>query len=128
MEKKECALCGNLIQRSPSKHHLVPKSKGGRETVTLHVGCHRQIHALLSENELRDFYHDIPSLKAHDGIRSYLSWARKHPNMLDNLPTKKSKKNHREEKKIEIRCLCYPKGTFCSFREYCISEGLRPAE
>ena len=48
-----CPLCNRPIPDSEKDaHHLVPKSKGGRETQYLHRVCHRQIHALLTETEL----------------------------------------------------------------------------
>ena len=59
-EQPSCALCGRLIPKDApqSRHHLIPKLKGGKhgETVLLHHICHKEIHASLSEAELaRDY-------------------------------------------------------------------------
>ena len=43
-------------------HHLVPKSRGGRQTQFLHRICHRQIHALLTETELTRRYSSVDAL------------------------------------------------------------------
>ena len=52
-----CPLCGRPIPDSQKDaHHLVPKSKGGQATESLHRICHRQIHALLNETELARQY------------------------------------------------------------------------
>ena len=55
-EAPVCALCGRPVPPDvpQSRHHLVPKLKGGKngETVLLHHICHKEIHASLSEAEL----------------------------------------------------------------------------
>lgn len=48
-----CPLCERKISHSQrDAHHLIPKSKGGRQTEYQHRICHRQIHALFTETEL----------------------------------------------------------------------------
>lgn len=81
-----CPLCGRPLIPGPSvnEHHLVPKSKKGSETVTLHVVCHGKIHSLFTENELRDHYHTIERLRAHPDMAAFLRWvARKPPEFRD---------------------------------------------
>jgi hypothetical protein len=75
-----CPLCERLIppvQRDA--HHLVPKSRGGTETVWLHRICHRQIHALLTENELARHYHQVSLLREHPELASFIRWLRRKP-------------------------------------------------
>ncbi len=75
-----CPLCGRLIpvgQRDA--HHLLPKSRGGVETVALHRICHRQIHALLSEVELERDYQTMAALLAHPEIQRFVQWVRSKP-------------------------------------------------
>lgn len=76
-----CPLCGREMLAGPSveEHHLVPRSQGGRETVTLHRVCHRRIHAEFSERELRDRYDTIESLRAHPGIAAFIRWVAGRP-------------------------------------------------
>jgi 5-methylcytosine-specific restriction endonuclease McrA len=58
-----CPLCGRPIPPpQQDAHHLVPKSKGGRETLFLHRICHRQVHAVLSETELARSYNTAEAL------------------------------------------------------------------
>ena len=63
-------------------HHLVPKSRGGVETVILHRLCHRQIHALLTETQLARHYASIEALKAHPEIAKFIAWISQKPNHI----------------------------------------------
>ncbi len=75
-----CPLCDRPIPPAQQdRHHLVPKSKGGRETTFLHRICHRQIHALLSETELARDYASAEALLQHPGIRGFVDWVRGKP-------------------------------------------------
>lgn len=75
-----CPLCGRVVPEDQRDlHHLVPKSRGGRETQVLHRICHRQIHALFSEAELEKSYPTIPQLLEHPAIRKFVAWVRKKP-------------------------------------------------
>lgn len=62
-------------------HHLIPLSKGGRntETILLHKVCHDKIHAVFSETELKRYYHTIPRLLEHEEIRKFVQWLRNKP-------------------------------------------------
>lgn len=75
-----CPLCNRAIPESEKDaHHLVPKSKGGRETRYLHRVCHRQIHALLTETELARTYNHVEALLAHPGIARFVDWIKTKP-------------------------------------------------
>ena len=56
MDDSICPLCLRSIPANvaQSKHHLIPKLKGGKtgETVLLRHICHKEIHASLTEAEL----------------------------------------------------------------------------
>lgn len=60
-------------------HHLVPKSKGGRQTEALHRICHRQIHALLTESELARQYASVEALLQHTELQAFLAWVKTKP-------------------------------------------------
>jgi hypothetical protein len=64
-------------QRSP--HHLVPKMFKGRETVDLHPICHRKIHSLWSERELKNRFHSIERILEAPEIRTFVAWVRGKP-------------------------------------------------
>ena len=75
-----CPLCDRLIPPAQrDAHHLVPKSKGGRETAWLHRICHRQIHALFTETELQRQYCSVDSLRSHPQMSRFLDWVRRKP-------------------------------------------------
>ena len=62
-----------------SRHHLVPKSHKGRDTVTLHRICHRKIHSLFTERELARTYNTIERLLAQPDIAAFRTWVAKKP-------------------------------------------------
>ena len=49
------------------------------KTVILHRLCHRQIHALLTENQLARQYSTIEALKGHSEIAKFIEWISKKP-------------------------------------------------
>ena len=77
----QCELCG----RSPittTVHHLVPREKGGAllPTALLCKACHRQIHALYTNNDLVSLgLTTIIRLRQDPRIVAYLKWIRKQP-------------------------------------------------
>ncbi|MFG6120431.1 HNH endonuclease [Thalassobacillus sp. B23F22_16] len=91
-DDKTCDLCG----RSPvttTVHHLIPKEYGGADgpTAQLCSTCHRQIHALFTNEELAGFYHTLERLADHPDMAKYLRWVKKQD------PQKKitTRKSHR---------------------------------
>lgn len=75
-----CALCLRPVSKSQrDAHHLIPKSRGGVETVILHRLCHRQIHALLTEQQLARHYSTIEALRAHPEMAKFVEWIRNKP-------------------------------------------------
>lgn len=77
-EKLVCPLCSREMIEGPSvdKHHLIPKLKGGKETVLLHKICHRKIHSLFKESELKNQYNTIEKLLTHEDIQSFVKWVK----------------------------------------------------
>lgn len=74
-EHLACALCGRPIPPAQrDAHHLVPKSRGGVETVWLHRICHRQVHALFTETELARRYASAEALRMHPSMARFLVW------------------------------------------------------
>lgn len=64
-----CPLC-RRPNRTPSDHHLVPRSRGGRQTETLCQDCHTAIHATFTNRELEERYSSVETLLAHEGFAS----------------------------------------------------------
>ena len=69
-----CALCERELGMPYDEHHLVPKSKGGNETVKLHRICHSKIHSVFTHTELKQKYDQINKLKKHPEIKKFISW------------------------------------------------------
>lgn len=79
-EEVVCPLCDRpipLAQRDA--HHLIPKSRGGDQTVLLHRICHRQIHALFTETELARSYYQIEALRQHAELAKFVAWVQRKP-------------------------------------------------
>jgi hypothetical protein len=75
-----CPLCDRPIPVSQrDAHHLIPKSRGGVQTVWLHRICHRQIHALFNETELARSFRDPQALREHPEMARFLEWVRRKP-------------------------------------------------
>jgi hypothetical protein len=64
---------------SVDRHHLVPKTAGGRETVFMHRICHRKIHSVLDERALATAYRDPAALRSHPDIAAFVRWVRTKP-------------------------------------------------
>lgn len=80
-EINTCPLCKRNLKEgiSSDKHHLIPKSQGGKEVILLHRVCHQKIHSLFSEKELAKKYNTIPLLLSHEGIKNFVKWVQKKP-------------------------------------------------
>jgi hypothetical protein len=80
-EPASCPLCGRTLVPGPSvdEHHLVPKSKRGRDKFLVHRVCHTKIHATLTEHQLATEYHTWEALRAQPEIAAFIAWVRKKP-------------------------------------------------
>jgi hypothetical protein len=85
-----CFLCSRLLGRRVEWHHVVPKSRGGRETAPVHPICHRTIHRHLTNHQLARDYASANALRAHPEIAKFISWvADKDPDF--HAPTRRSR-------------------------------------
>lgn len=69
-----CWLCARPLGRRIERHHPLPKSRGGRETVPVHPICHRAIHANLSNAELVKAGASADALRGRPEIATFLRW------------------------------------------------------
>lgn len=77
----QCALCGREGVEL-TEHHLTPKEMGGTfmETALLCRACHRQIHALYTNEDLvRMGLTTIEALLTDPSVAAYLNYIRKQP-------------------------------------------------
>jgi 5-methylcytosine-specific restriction endonuclease McrA len=79
-EAAVCALCGRVILAGEEDaHHLVPKSKGGRQTVLLHRVCHDQIHAIFTNSQLAKTFSTIEAILENPDIQKFVAWIKSKP-------------------------------------------------
>ncbi|MCA9074083.1 MAG: hypothetical protein KDA93_03550 [Planctomycetaceae bacterium] len=73
-----CVVCEHEYPRSElTKHHLVPKSRRGKETVLTCRACHSQIHALFTEKELERHYGTQDLLLDAEALQPWIAWIRR---------------------------------------------------
>nr|WP_154309011.1 HNH endonuclease [Metabacillus lacus] len=74
-----------------TRHHLTPKELGGTflPTASLCIPCHKQIHALYTNEELAARLNTVASLKQDEKISKYVQWIKKQPSSK-LIKTKKS--------------------------------------
>ena len=75
-----CAICGRELGGvNLSKHHLIPKSKGGKhtDTIYLHHICHQKIHAVFSEKLLKDYYYTPERILENEEMQKFVKWVSK---------------------------------------------------
>ena len=75
----KCPICGRGPDDTLDEHHLIPKSKKGKETVRLHRSCHDFLHATFTENEMRDYYNTIETLTSDERVKKFGNWMSKKP-------------------------------------------------
>ncbi|MFD1951219.1 HNH endonuclease [Sphingomonas arantia] len=84
-----CALCDRALGTRTEWHHIIPKSRGGTETVAVHPICHRAIHANVSNRDLATRFPTIDALRARDDIARFLHWIANKPADF-HAPTRKA--------------------------------------
>lgn len=72
-----CGLCERGLGKVADRHHLIPKSRKGKETVTIHKICHRKIHSTFTEKELEQYYNTFERLKESKEIQNFINWVSK---------------------------------------------------
>ena len=81
MTNEKCLICGRELGDADkiSKHHLIPKSNGGRSTPTIliHNICHQKIHSVFTLKELKDEFHTVEQLTNHEEIKKFIKWVSK---------------------------------------------------
>ncbi|MDB5506971.1 MAG: restriction endonuclease [Devosia sp.] len=99
-----CPLCERPIppQAKSSRHHLVPRLKGGTHlgTVRLHQICHNAIHARFTEAELARHLADIATLRTDPELAAFIAWV-KHKPAAFHAPTRltRERKAAREDRR-----------------------------
>ena len=72
-----CLVCGQeLGNKNTSRHHLVPRSKGGKnsETIRIHNICHDKIHSVFTEKELKVTFSSVEKIKENEVMIKFIKW------------------------------------------------------
>ena len=72
-----CVFCNQNV--NTREHHIVPKCKGGRKTVSSCEMCEDFIHKTWSHNELRDIYNNVETILDSEKMQKFLKWRVKQP-------------------------------------------------
>src|SRR5687767_12318068 len=75
-----CSLCEREVPRELiTQHHLTPREKGGKaeHKTPLCKPCHKQLHAMYSNQQLAKLFSTIEALRAAPGLGPFLKWIRK---------------------------------------------------
>ena len=78
-ETNKCPICNRELAEPIVRHHLIPPSKGGKDspTVAMHKICQAKVHAVFTETELKTYYHTVERIKEHDDIAKFIKWVSK---------------------------------------------------
>ena len=74
---EKCPLCDRPLGARIDKHHLKPKTFGGKETILIHKMCHNKIHSVFGERELYTYYHTVERLLKNEHIQTFVTWISK---------------------------------------------------
>lgn len=80
MDTQTCPICSRILgEENISKHHLIPKSRGGKgsELIEIHNICHQKIHSVFTLKELRDEFNTIEKLVEYEEISKFIKWVSK---------------------------------------------------
>lgn len=105
MSKGICETCG--LERDLTKHHLIPQhvSRSAKYSKDLKTDesnflwicgeCHSQIHALHTDQELRDMFFTKELLLADEKFGKFVRWRMKHPDFSGSSKMSNDRKRRR---------------------------------
>ena len=67
-----CAFCERDVPTI--RHHLIPKSKNGIETVLSCASCEQFIHRTWNHAQLKHIYNNVDSIKNSCEYQTFLGW------------------------------------------------------
>lgn len=80
IEKELCPICHRILgTENVNQHHLIPKSRKGKEKFHIHKICHRKIHATFTEKELEKKFNTWDELRNHEMMQDFIKWVQKKP-------------------------------------------------
>jgi hypothetical protein len=75
-----CPVCQRITPYCHvEKHHLIPRSKKGKETILVCCDCGDQLHKLFSVKELAKEYNTIEKILSCPKVTIWVDWIKKRP-------------------------------------------------
>jgi hypothetical protein len=75
---KYCSICSRETPAQyMEKHHIVPASKKGKETMSVCVPCGDQLHQLFSNKEMESQYNTLEKILDNEKIQGWIKFVRK---------------------------------------------------
>lgn len=75
-----CPICKRKVpDEYQEKHHLVPKSKKGKETIIVCWACGDMIHQLFDNWQLTNVYNSLEMILMNEKIQDWIKWIHKKP-------------------------------------------------
>ena len=88
-----CPLCKREVpEHLIEDHHLIPKSKKGKDTIEMCCMCHDQIHEMFTNKELGKKLFTIELLLQNEKIQKWIGFASKQKHF--NICMAKKKRNN----------------------------------
>lgn len=91
-----CPIC-QRPNYHPSDHHMVPKSRGGKQTTTICRDCHKAVHALFTNKELEEKYNTPEVLLSNEEFAKMVKFISKQ-DPAGKVTTKKNKDRLRRDR------------------------------
>ncbi len=67
-----CVFCGRNVRTK--RHHLIPKSKGGKVMVPTCYDCEDFIHRNFTHTQLRDDFNTVAKMQANEAYQTFVTW------------------------------------------------------
>ncbi len=88
----ECSICKRTTPPEfKEKHHLVPRSKNGTETIDVCCNCGDQVHNLFTNKELEKEYNTLEALLGNPDIQKWVKWVSKQAGFSFSMKSKKQR-------------------------------------
>ena len=71
-----CSLCSREVPEL-TEHHLVPKSRGGKDCISICADCHKQLHSLYDNKHLENILNTPNTIKGDKKFSKYTKWVSK---------------------------------------------------
>lgn len=97
MPKQTCVLCQRLLpNKHMTTHHLTPKERKESDTIDICRPCHKQLHVLFTNHELKHEYNTADALREDDDMASFVSWIQETNKVDVQVDESESVRNWRE--------------------------------